>query len=208
MVQYWTLLCCRSLYIMQSAQFFKDLLHHSKSCIALRTSACCNLRCASPLLSTRRLFRLREQRGQHPSRFLCNLQKRYSSTTIPSYKNSFPSKPASAPASQNDALPGPPNNPPSYELTFTCKPCGRRSSHSISKQGYHHGTVLITCSGCKNRHVISDHLNIFADRSFTIEDLMKQKGELVKRGSLGSNGDVEFWEDGTSSERLEERNKS
>lgn len=90
--------------------------------------------------------------------------------------------------------------PPAYELTFTCKPCKHRSTHTVSKQGYHKGTVLITCPGCNNRHVMSDHLKIFADQDFTVEDLMRQNGELVKRGHLGE-GDVEFWDDGTRSER-------
>lgn len=49
---------------------------------------------------------------------------------------------------------------PAYELTFTCKPCQSRSTHRVSKQGYHKGTVLITCPDCKNRHVISDHLKV------------------------------------------------
>jgi protein import protein ZIM17 len=61
--------------------------------------------------------------------------------------------------------------------------------------------VLITCFECKNRHVISDHLKIFADKSFTLEQLLQEKGELVKRGSL--EGDVEFWDDGTKVERGE-----
>jgi hypothetical protein len=30
----------------------------------------------------------------------------------------------------------------------------------MSKQGYHHGTILITCPGCKNRHLIADHLKV------------------------------------------------
>lgn len=47
---------------------------------------------------------------------------------------------------------------PSYELTFTCNVCKTRSSHRLSKQGYHKGTVLIGCPECKNRHLISDHL--------------------------------------------------
>ena len=91
--------------------------------------------------------------------------------------------------------------PPAYELTFTCKPCSHRSTHNVSKQGYHKGTVLITCPDCKNRHLISDHLKIFVDKSLTIEDLMREKGQLVKRGHLGGHGDVEFWDDGTSNER-------
>lgn len=51
---------------------------------------------------------------------------------------------------------------PSYELTFTCNVCKTRSSHRLSKQGYHHGTILISCPGCKNRHLISDHLKVRA----------------------------------------------
>lgn len=103
-------------------------------------------------------------------------------------------------------------------MTFTCRKCLERSSHKISKQGYHHGTILITCPGCKNRHLISDHLKvglglntasrrvtntgqIFSDKSITVEDILKEKGQLLKKGQLGSEGDVEFWDDGTQTER-------
>ena len=54
----------------------------------------------------------------------------------------------------------PPEKPPAYEITFTCKPCKHRSTHTISKHGYHKGSVLITCPECSNRHVISDHLKV------------------------------------------------
>lgn len=90
---------------------------------------------------------------------------------------------------------------PHYELTFTCIPCDHRSKHKVSKQGYHHGSVLISCPNCRNRHVISDHLKIFGDRKVTVEDLLKEKGMMVKRGTLGEDGDVEFWEDGSVTER-------
>ncbi|CAG5184836.1 uncharacterized protein ALTATR162_LOCUS11106 [Alternaria atra] len=90
---------------------------------------------------------------------------------------------------------------PSYELTFTCNACKTRSSHRLSKQGYHHGTVLIQCPGCKNRHLIADHLKVFSDKSVTIEDLMREKGSLVKKGSLSAEGDVEFWDDGSTTPR-------
>ncbi|KIW03096.1 uncharacterized protein PV09_05741 [Verruconis gallopava] len=92
-------------------------------------------------------------------------------------------------------------NTPAYEMTFTCKQCNTRSTHKMSKQGYHHGTVVITCPGCKNRHLISDHLKIFSDKRVTLEDIMKQKGQLIKRGTLSAEGDVEFWEDGTEVKR-------
>ncbi|KAF2640038.1 zf-DNL-domain-containing protein, partial [Massarina eburnea CBS 473.64] len=90
---------------------------------------------------------------------------------------------------------------PAYELTFTCKVCSTRSSHRVSKQGYHHGTVLISCPGCKNRHLMSDHMKIFSDKSITIEDILREKGSLVKRGTLSDEGDVEFWDDGTTTDR-------
>lgn len=91
--------------------------------------------------------------------------------------------------------PAPHRNPnePIYELTFTCKACQHRSAHTVSKQGYHKGTVLITCPGCKARHLISDHLHIFSDTKVTLEDIMKEKGEVLRKGNINAEGDVEFW---------------
>ena len=63
----------------------------------------------------------------------------------------------------------PPEQPPSYEITFTCKPCKHRSTHTISKHGYHKGSVLITCPECSNRHVISDHLKVGFQRLYVLD---------------------------------------
>jgi protein import protein ZIM17 len=87
---------------------------------------------------------------------------------------------------------------PSYALVVTCKQCNTRSAHKISKQGYHHGTVLVTCPGCKNRHLMADHLNIFSDERITLEDILEEKGGKLKRltvseGKLG-DGDIELVE--------------
>lgn len=82
-----------------------------------------------------------------------------------------------------------------YRITFTCKPCGDRSTHRMSKQGYHRGTVLIQCPSCKNRHVMSDHLGVFFDKGTTVEDLLEQKGQTLTHGH--TDGNLEFWEDGT-----------
>ena len=139
-----------------------------------------------PISSKQQLFTSYRQRlSSPPRRPLPFIQNRHQSSTTSSPPSSIPSTPTQKPST--------------YELTFTCKPCLHRSTHNISTQGYHHGTVLITCPGCKARHVISDHLKIFADNSFTIEDLMRQKGHTVRRGSL--EGDVEIWDDGTEVER-------
>ncbi|PGH01644.1 hypothetical protein GX51_05086 [Blastomyces parvus] len=82
-----------------------------------------------------------------------------------------------------------------FQITFTCKPCSHRSSHRISQHGYYKGTVLISCPSCKNRHVISDHLNIFMDKKSTLEDILSEHGQTVLKGKL--DGDMEWWEDGT-----------
>lgn len=66
--------------------------------------------------------------------------------------------------------------------------------------------MLITCPSCRNRHVISDHLGIFssdAGAPKTVEELVRARGGLVKKGTLGEDGDVEFWEDGTATVRAE-----
>ncbi|KAJ6113910.1 hypothetical protein N7523_007227 [Penicillium sp. IBT 18751x] len=86
-------------------------------------------------------------------------------------------------------------NEEAYRITFTCKPCGERSSHRMSKQGYHRGTVLIQCPSCQNRHVMSDHLGVFFDKRTTLEDLLKEKGQVLTHGR--TDGNLEFWEDGT-----------
>ncbi|RAL17255.1 DNL-type zinc finger protein [Aspergillus homomorphus CBS 101889] len=83
---------------------------------------------------------------------------------------------------------------PAYQITFTCKPCGERSSHRMSKHGYHRGTVLIQCPSCSNRHVIADHLNIFFDRNSTLEDILARQGDTLLRGYV--EGDMEVWENG------------
>jgi mitochondrial protein import protein ZIM17 len=35
----------------------------------------------------------------------------------------------------------------------------------------------------------------------TVEDLMREQGQLIKKGTLSEDGDLEFWEDGTTTTR-------
>jgi hypothetical protein len=93
-----------------------------------------------------------------------------SSSSSPS--SPFPPPPASnpdtAPEPNESDAPADATDPPPrlhvppeesiYKLAFTCRPCGSRSFHRISGQGYHKGTVLVTCPQCRSRHIISDHL--------------------------------------------------
>ncbi|KZT25145.1 zf-DNL-domain-containing protein [Neolentinus lepideus HHB14362 ss-1] len=96
---------------------------------------------------------------------------------------------------------------PSLSLTFTCTVpnCSHRSSHTFTKRAYEKGIVIVTCPGCKNRHLIADHLSWFKDERTqdgklrTIEDIMKAKGESVQRGRINlddsNSGTIEWTPD-------------
>ncbi|CCE81657.1 Piso0_002320 [Millerozyma farinosa CBS 7064] len=68
---------------------------------------------------------------------------------------------------------------PQMMIAFTCTVCDTRSSHVFSKQAYQTGSVLIQCPGCKNRHLIADNLKIFKDNKFSLEEVLKAKGESI-----------------------------
>ncbi|KDN53070.1 zf-DNL-domain-containing protein [Tilletiaria anomala UBC 951] len=76
---------------------------------------------------------------------------------------------------------------PRLSLTFTCtvKDCGHRSTHEFSKRSYEKGIVLVQCPGCKNRHLIADHLGWFKDshEAKTVEEMVKQHGGRIRKGS-------------------------
>ncbi|KAI8909187.1 DNL zinc finger-domain-containing protein, partial [Gorgonomyces haynaldii] len=68
-------------------------------------------------------------------------------------------------------------------IGFTCKVCDHRQYKSMSKQAYYKGVVIIKCDGCKSMHLIADHLGWYehGKPSGTIEDILKQKNEQVKK---------------------------
>lgn len=156
---------------------------------------------ASAPLSRQRLFSHRAASAITPIRWAIPPRRRISPTLNNSLNRLFhssnpylSSSAPSVPTTDPSTSPSPPTDQPQYQLTFTCKPCSNRSTHAISKHGYHKGSVLVACPCCKNRHVVSDHLKIFSDRRITLEDIMREKGELVKRGRVGMNGeDMEFY---------------
>ncbi|KAG0151720.1 hypothetical protein CROQUDRAFT_36431 [Cronartium quercuum f. sp. fusiforme G11] len=106
---------------------------------------------------------------------------------------------------------------PRIRIQFTCtaiipssssQTCQHQNTHEFSKHAYERGIVLVQCPSCKNRHLIADHLQWFTnnptadDPHFsgnhrTIVDLMRAKGEKVKRGKVGTEegGVLEFYDD-------------
>ncbi|KAK9367308.1 DNL zinc finger-domain-containing protein [Lipomyces kononenkoae] len=99
-----------------------------------------------------------------------------------------------------------PIDKPTYNITLTCKVCKNRSSHFMSHQAYHHGTVLVKCPGCNNRHLIADHLKIFSDTRITIEDIIAKEGGVLRKGTLAEyRGDItEFTEPPAGSDDAKE----
>lgn len=69
-------------------------------------------------------------------------------------------------------------------IGFTCKVCNHRTHRTMSKLAYTRGVVLIECPGCRNRHLIADHLGWFdrtREEGRTIEEILSKRGEQVHR---------------------------
>jgi mitochondrial protein import protein ZIM17 len=192
-----------------------------------------NLRCHSSLVRvanrvSRRPLPHQHRRWHTPLTGALIHQLRFSSTSSPAERSaqsapgssfkSATSKESSRENVQNASSPSPDlkrpfkipqqlEGVPHYRMTFTCKPCGTRSTHRISKHGYHKGTILIRCPSCKNRHLISDHLNIFSDKKVTVEDILRSQNQKIRRGSIAESAsesnnedDIEFWDENTPTE--------
>lgn len=73
--------------------------------------------------------------------------------------------------------------------------CQKRSEETFSKQSYHHGTVIIRCEGCRNLHLIADHLKIISEARVELEDILQGKVPVRRGVYLEDRGSVvEFGE--------------
>ncbi|KAG6880217.1 hypothetical protein C0992_002983 [Termitomyces sp. T32_za158] len=110
-----------------------------------------------------------------------------------------PSSPASLAPATTDSQALPERIEPRLSMTFTCtvSGCGERSTHEFTKRAYERGIVLVQCPKCKNRHLIADHLGWFKESTEegklrTVEDILRARGEKVRRGRIDAGGVVEY----------------
>jgi tRNA G26 N,N-dimethylase Trm1 len=119
----------------------------------------------SRTLNTTAFSRSLLQRNELCKPLLTSYQKHYFHTITPLFKEQEPDV----------------NSKHQMLIGFTCKVCNERSHHTMSKHSYTKGVVLIQCPGCKNRHLIADNLGWFKDSRTTVEDLVKEKGEAIRK---------------------------
>jgi len=122
------------------------------------------------------------------------LLPRWSSTAVPA--PAATPEPSTSAENPVDAPPPQPQPQPTYQLTFTCRPCRTRSTHSISQQAYHRGSVLVRCPGCRNRHVITDHLKVSSGG----------RGRLgIRRREMAHDARIDLWREGEDAGRYPAR---
>lgn len=94
-------------------------------------------------------------------------------------------KPPAPEAASNESasfsdVPGVRSEGDKYAMMYTCTVCDTRAAKMVSKQAYHHGTVLIRCPQCQNLHLIADHLGQFEEKGWTVEQFLEAQGERVQ----------------------------
>jgi hypothetical protein len=77
-----------------------------------------------------------------------------------------------------------------YLIMYTCKVCNNKSARTFSKDAYQNGVVIIRCEHCKNYHLIADNLHWFSENKINIEDIIKERGEIVSK--VMTNQCIEF----------------
>lgn len=72
-------------------------------------------------------------------------------------------------------------------IMYTCKVCETRSARKISKHSYQRGVVVVKCACCNNMHLICDHIGVFEDKGWTIDQFLSKHRSQVATTSSGRN---------------------
>ena len=91
-----------------------------------------------------------------------------------------PAGPSAGVSGSFSDVPGVRSEGDKYAMMYTCGVCDTRAAKMVSKQAYHHGTVLIRCPQCQNLHLIADHLGQFEEKGWTVEQFLEAQGEKVR----------------------------
>lgn len=77
----------------------------------------------------------------------------------------------------------------------------------FTKKAYHHGVVIVRCESCDSLHLMADNLGWFEDGGVNIEELMRRKGQEVRK--IKADGLFQFAaEELNKLEQKEEENKN
>ena len=71
-----------------------------------------------------------------------------------------------------------------FQMFYTCGQCDTRQVKPIRRKSYETGTVLVQCANaaCKAKHLVADHVGVFADRGTTLDTLAASgEGAPVRR---------------------------
>ena len=73
-------------------------------------------------------------------------------------------------------------------IMYTCKVCETRSARKISKHSYQRGVVVVKCACCNNMHLICDHIGVFEDKGWTIDQFLSEhRSQVATTTSSGRN---------------------
>jgi len=73
-----------------------------------------------------------------------------------------------------NSIPGVKSGGEKLIILYTCNVCETRSARKISKHSYQKGVVVVKCACCNNMHLICDHLGVFEDKGWTIDEFLSK----------------------------------